>query len=68
MIDELVKELRIDKEEGSFYYTWQSNIAMAFLDEYRRNEKKYKNHKDIHHIANEAAKNFLNLLIMDRTK
>ncbi len=57
------KELR--KDEG-YYYSWQANIAMSFKDEYDRCLKKYKNQKDIHQIANIAAKNFLNLLIGKR--
>jgi len=60
MIEKLKKALREDKE---LYYGYQSNIAMAFYDEYRRNDKKYKNLQDIHLIANNAAKNFLDLLI-----
>ena len=60
IIANLINELRSD--EG-YYYSWQSNIAMAFFDEYYRNNKRYKNKDDIHKIANEAAKNFLNLLI-----
>ena len=59
MIKELQEALRTDKE---LYYGYQANIAMAFYDEYLRNEKKYKNHQDVHLIANNAAKNFLDLL------
>ncbi len=73
MIDELIKELRKDKSEGSLYYVYQSNIAMAFKDEFSRAnkdeyEKSYSDiHKiDIHEIANQAAKNFLDLLIRER--
>jgi len=51
------------KEDNDYYYGWQSNIAMAFKDEYNRNRKNYMNSDDIHKVANEAAKNFLNLLI-----
>jgi len=58
----LSKEL---KKDSAYYYGWQSNIAMAFFDAYNRNPKKYKNREDIHEIANEAAINFLNLLIKD---
>jgi hypothetical protein len=59
-IKKIQRELRNDEE---LYYGYQSNIAMAFKDEYDRNPKKYKNRKDIHEIANNAAKNFLNLWI-----
>ena len=54
-VDILRAELK--KEEGT-YIAWKANIAMAFYDEWRRNEK-----KDIHKIANKAADNFLKQLI-----
>jgi hypothetical protein len=59
--------LKEDKSEGSYYYSWQANIAMAFKDEFHR----YARDKEIegtaksfnvHTIANNAAKNFLDLL------
>ena len=59
-VQTLTKSLREDKD---FYYSYQANIAMAFKDEYDRSQKKYKNKTDIHKIANQAAKNFLNLWI-----
>lgn len=58
-IDVLRKALK----DPGYYYSWQANIAMAFKDEYSRNKKKYKNRQDIHEIANNAAKNFLNILM-----
>lgn len=58
VIDRLTKQLR--KDEG-YYLTWQANIAMAFYDEFRRS--KPKNLKQVHKAANEAAQNFLNMLI-----
>ena len=60
MIEELVENLKNDKE---LYYSYQSNIAMAFQDEFARCKKRYKNISDIHTISNNAAKNFLDLLI-----
>jgi hypothetical protein len=65
MIEELVKNLR---EDESFYYAYQANIAMAFQDEYNRQvgllaSSAHIDEIDIHSISNEAAKNFLNLLI-----
>jgi len=36
-IKKLVKELKIDKE---YAYSWQSNIAMAFYDEYKKRKKR----------------------------
>ena len=62
----LIKELR--KDEG-YYHSWQSNIAMAFKDKYysykKKKNKRWLNQRDIHEIANESAKNFLNLLMKD---
>lgn len=60
--------LEEDKSEGSYYYSWQANIAMAYID----NERWYKEktgketltEEDKHTIANNAAKYFLNLLCM----
>jgi hypothetical protein len=47
------EELSRDKKEGSWYYSWQSNIACAIMD-----------NSDIDHDkANEIAKKFLDLLI-----
>ena len=60
MLKKLIKNLRKDK---GLYYSYQSGIAMAFMDEYLKCKKKYKNRNDIHRISNQAAKNFLNLLI-----
>ena len=59
MIEKLKKAL---KKDESYYYSWQSNIAMKFQDEYYRT-KGYKNRQKIHDISNNAAKAFLNLLI-----
>jgi len=64
MIKILKKRLR---KEEDLYYAYQSNIAMSFVDscyQYKqKNNKKSLSQKDIVIIANEAAKNFLNLLI-----
>lgn len=62
MIEKLVKTLKNDKE---LFYAYQANIAMQFKDEYARNKKPYKNKKDIHVIASNAAKEFLDLFIKD---
>ena len=59
----LFKALR---EDPGFYYSYQANIAVSFMDEYYRKEKKYKNRDDIHQIANTAAKYFLDLLIKEK--
>jgi hypothetical protein len=66
-VEILIAELAKDKSEGSYYYSWQANIAMAFQDEFNR----YAASKEIegtamnfniHQISNTAAKNFLDLL------
>lgn len=67
-VDILCNALREDKSEGSYYYSWQANIAMAFQDEFNRYaiEKEIEgsaSNFNIHVIANNAAKNFLDLLI-----
>jgi len=63
-LEEAIKNLcSALKKDEDYYYSWQSNIAMAFQDEYNRNSKKYKNSVDIHTISNNAAKYFLDLLI-----
>lgn len=69
-VEILCDELSKDKSEGSYYYSWQANIAMAFQDEFWRTVEKEDNDVFlkievplIHKISNEAAKNFLNLLI-----
>jgi len=63
-IDKLRKDLSEDKSEGSYRHSWQSNIAMAFVDEARRSNIKMKvSRKNLHTIADQAAKNFLDSLI-----
>ncbi len=57
-IDVLKKTLKKDED---YYYSWQSNIAMAFYDQAKRNKVKISSPK-LHEISNSAAKNFLNLL------
>ena len=55
--DVISKGLRDDK---ALYYSYQANLAMAFKDECARMGYKFP---DLHIIANEAAKNFLDLWI-----
>ena len=63
---EFIKTL---KEDPELYRAYKDNIAMAFKDTYYNYKKRvnkdsdYLNFKDIHIIANEAADNFLKLLI-----
>jgi hypothetical protein len=60
-IKQICKDLRTD--EG-YYYAWQASIAMAFCDENRRRGSR-DSYKLVHEVANQAAKNFLNLLLHD---
>lgn len=50
------------RKDGEMYYAYQSNIAMAFVDESRRQNSR-DSYKKLHKVANQAAKNFLDLLI-----
>lgn len=55
------------KDDEGFYIAWQSNIAMAFVDEYRRTKEElaisYITHDELNRVANRAAHNFLANLI-----
>ena len=55
------------KNDPDLYIAWQSNIAMAFFDNYYRDRKKSKSRIDVHKIANEAAKEFLDRMIKWKT-
>lgn len=55
MIEKLIKELKKDKSEGSYYYGWQANIAMAMYDELDGKITKEE--------ANRGAIRFLEMLI-----
>lgn len=63
VIPKAIRQLANALEDESYYISWKANIAMAFYDEYCRCDKKYKNHADIHEIANKAADYFLKLLM-----
>ena len=54
----LAKALR---EDPGLYYGYQSNIAMAFYDE--MNKKALMDQASLHEVANQAAKNFLDMWI-----
>ena len=60
-INEIIKSL---KEDPDYRYTWKSNIAMAFKDEYNRSSKG----KSIHEVANTAADSFLEMLCHPSSK
>ena len=49
----ITKQLRADKTPGSWYYSWQSNIACTIMDNSEIDHKK----------ANKIAIQFLELLI-----
>jgi len=57
----LTKHLKTDDE---LWRSYRDNIAICFIDTYYRYEKRYKNREDIHLIANNAAKNFLDKLCL----
>lgn len=66
-IDHLREDLSKDKSEGSYYHTWQANIAMCFYDECERfrkaNHKKSITPRQFAEVGHNAAKNFIDLLI-----
>ena len=55
------------KKDSDFYYGYQSNIAVAFVDEFNDFYKEVaiadKTKHEIHQIANLAAKRFLDMWI-----
>lgn len=55
------------REDEGYFRAWQANIAMAFVDEARR-QKARIGFGTLHNIANTAATNFLNLLIKEKSK
>jgi hypothetical protein len=71
-VERLTKELEKDKSEGSYYYGWQSSIAMSIYDEFIRKSDEHPyidiGNMDIAEICNEGAKNFLNILLYDDAK
>lgn len=67
----LVRYLSVDKSPGSYYHTWQSNIAMAFHDELFMHE--FGGIIDINKseallVCNKAAERFLRTLMLDANK
>lgn len=62
-VETLCKALSKDKSQGSYYFGWQSNIAVQMQDEFERQFPLTSKDMDIHKVSNEAAKNFLDLLI-----
>ena len=54
---------RVIKNDKELFESYKANIAMAFKDEFAKAkiEKNYINSDDLHKIANNATKNFLDL-------
>lgn len=59
-----IKILKKAMNDEGYYIAWQANIAMACYDEIMSHDilSDEVSNKDVHEIANNAAKNFLNLL------
>jgi len=58
---------RVLKDDDEYRYGWQSNIAMAFYDEYQKQKSLGYTIEDhnIHEIANKAANRFLDILLLN---
>ena len=52
-MDLFISELAADKQEGSYYHSWQSNLAMKIFDNSELSAEK----------CNDIAKKFLDYLI-----
>lgn len=61
-IKHLQKEFNKDKTGGSYYHSWQDNLATQFSMECVKQKVKISRQK-LHEVSNQAAKNFLDLLI-----
>jgi hypothetical protein len=61
-VDTLVAAISEDKSEGSYYYAWQANIAMAIKDEADIYMGNVLTPQLLHQIANDGAKRFLDQL------
>lgn len=82
LVDKIYREfdpigtvIRTISKDPDVYYAWQANIAMAFNDEFKRfmegKTSEQMTEVNIGVIANNAAKNFLNLLcanVVDNSK
>jgi hypothetical protein len=61
-VHRITDEMRADKTEGSYYHSWQANIAMAFVDEASTTTSPEDLSSNTHSVANAAAKRFLDQL------
>lgn len=59
----LIEALKSDED---YRRSWKANIAMAFKDEWRREDfqKSEQDFEAVHILANNSADNFLNLLCL----
>lgn len=62
-VEVLCNALREDTSEGSYYYSWQANIAMCMYDSFDGSDIELVGDKVLLGICNKGAKNFLNMLI-----
>lgn len=63
-IDTLVLALEEDgKEPGSYYYSWQANIAMCIYDEFQSRPFPIMLPEEYNMIFNKGAQRFLDMLI-----
>lgn len=59
----ITKEFNKDQSEGSYYHSWQTNMAVTFQDEFNATVTKNKISQNIlHGISNRAAIRFLDML------
>lgn len=68
----VVKEMKVItdaiKNDEGYRIGWQANIAMSFVDEFRRTLDENSDvisYEMLHDISNRAANNFIDLLIRE---
>lgn len=61
--EEIVHNLQIKLKDEDYRRGWEANIAMSFIDEYKRHADNI-NMIDIRTVANNAAKNFIDTLLL----
>jgi len=61
-VKEAMDVLRDVLKDEDYYLGWQANIAMAYKDEAHRQGTR-DSRTTLHDIGNQAAKNFLNMLM-----
>lgn len=58
-----IDELKKDNSPGSLYYAWQSNIAMAFHDQFANDFEGVLSQRQLSEVANKAACRFLDQIL-----